>query len=159
MKQIPLTQGKFALVDDEDYDFVMSYGKWGIEKRKNTIYATRKILIDGRMKRVYMHSIVMKSNGAQVDHKFGDGLDNRKENLRICTHAQNQMNRGIPSNNKSGFKGVCWHKNMKKWVAYIKVNNKNINIGSFNDKIEAAKAYNVAAIKYHGESFTKLNQI
>jgi hypothetical protein len=126
MKEIQLTQGRVALVDNEDYDFVMSFGKWGIEKRKNTMYATRKILIDGRMKRVYMHSIIMQANGAQVDHKFGDGLDNRKANLRICTHAQNQMNRGVPSNNKSGFKGVCWHKNMKRWVAYIKVNNKNV---------------------------------
>lgn len=159
MKQIPLTQGKVAIVDDEDYDRLVAMGKWQIEKRKNTIYATKKILVNGVMKRVYMHSIVMQANGAQVDHKFGDGLDNRKENLRICTHAQNQMNRGVPSNNKSGFKGVCWHKNIKRWVAYIKVNNKNVNIGTFKDKIEAAKAYNAAAIFYHGESFAKLNQI
>lgn len=94
----------------------------------------------------------------QVDHKEGIGLDNQRKNIRQCVHQENVMNQGISSSNKSGFKGVCMEKGSKKWRAAIKKDGKRIHLGLFSDKIDAAKAYNDAAKKYHGE-FAHLNLI
>lgn len=94
-----------------------------------------------------------------IDHKNGNTLDNRRENLRICTYSENNRNRKqISSNNKSGYKGVSWDKQKNKWRTCLNINKKQKHIGFFNDIIEAAKAYNEAAIKYFGE-FAKLNKI
>ncbi len=92
----------------------------------------------------------------QVDHINGDGLDNRKENLRICDTSKNVINRSIGKINTSGYKGVNWRKKSKKWVARIGFNNKRIYLGDFNNKEDAARAYDTAALKYYGE-FAKLN--
>lgn len=94
----------------------------------------------------------------QVDHINGDGLDNRKSNLRICNGSQNRCNKGKPKNNTSGYKGVTWHTPNKKWVAQIAVNGKHSYIGSFKTKEEAAKAYNKKAKELHGE-FARLNNL
>lgn len=97
-----------------------------------------------------------------IDHINGDGLDNRKQNLRICTKSENACNRGIDRDNTSGYKGVCYISNktkrVKRWIAQIAINKKHICIGYFHTKEEAAIAYNEAATKYHGE-FAKLNII
>jgi len=85
-----------------------------------------------------------------VDHKNGNGLDNRKENLRLCNKSQNHMNSGKQTNNKSGYKGVSQHKNSDKWQAQISVDRRVISIGYFNTPEEAARAYDKAAKEKHG---------
>lgn len=92
------------------------------------------------------------------DHKDRNPLNNRKNNLRLASQSQNLMNRPMQSNNKSGFKGVHWSNRSKRWISKIKANCKEIYIGSFIEKIDAAIAYNKAALKYHGE-FAYINKI
>lgn len=160
MKKIPLTHGKFALVDDEDFERLNQY-KWcvnaqgyvirrvytGTGKNNNTGYIIR------------MHRDVMKAaKGVKVDHKKGNKLDNRKDKLRFCNNAENLQNRGKQSNNTSGFKGVSkMTKNSggyllkNPWVAKITVSGKQISLGMYPTAREAAKAYKTAALKYHGE--------
>jgi len=110
-------------------------------------------------KKIRLHRLITNAPyDMEVDHINGNKLDNRNYNLRICTKAENQRNRSKQSNNSSGYKGVSWHKGMNKWTANIGINGKREYIGSFSDKDEAARAYNQAAIKHHGE-FAKLNLI
>jgi len=87
----------------------------------------------------------------EVDHIDGNGLNNKKSNLRLCTNNQNLYNRAKCKNNTSGFKGVKWKKDSKKWVAAINVNNKRIYLGQYTSKIKAHEAYVAACKKYHGE--------
>lgn len=96
--------------------------------------------------------------GYEIDHKNGDKLNCLDDNLRICTYAQNQHNVQIRNSNTSGFKGVSWHKASKRWIAEIMNNRKKIYLGIFSIKEDAARAYNAAAIKYHGE-FAQLNSV
>jgi hypothetical protein len=108
-----------------------------------------------------MHRRILKlkpGDGKCTDHTNHDGRDNRKINLRICTNNENLRNRPKNCNNTSGFKGVSWHKRDKKWTAQIQVNFRLKFLGYFNDRVEAAKVYNRAAIKYFGE-FANLNKI
>jgi hypothetical protein len=94
----------------------------------------------------------------RVDHINGDGLDNRRANTRACTHAQNNMNKGIGKNNTSGYKGVIWNARLNKWVAQIGYKYRGYNLGLFVCKHDAAAAYNKAATEFFGE-FAKLNTI
>lgn len=153
MKFIELTQGQRAIVDDKTYDALSSF-KWYAAKRGYTFYAQR--VFGGRI--LHMHRLIMnpeKEN--EVDHINGNGLDNRRENLRVVARSQNQWNRGRQKNNKSGYKGVgCFPKG--SWTARIKAHGKTMYLGRFLDKKDAARAYNNAAIKYHGK-FAKLNII
>ena len=149
-----LSQGKFALVSPEDYEFIMKW-KWCF----NGKYAVR---IDGR-KTVWMHRVIaermgLKIDDKEVDHRNHNGIDNRRENLRSATHADNQHNRPLSKRNTSGFKGVSWNKHRKKWVAHIKFNRKKIHLGYFTNKRKAAREYNRAAIKYFGK-FAYLNPV
>lgn len=156
MRKIKLSQGKYAIVDDNDFEWLNQW-KWylGSNKRYATRCKSRKL---GK-KRVYLHRLIMDAKkGEEVDHINGDKIDNRRENLRICTTMQNKHNYKIPITNTSGYKGVGWHKRDKKWTARIRVNYKLIHLGYYVDKIEAALAYNKAAIKYHKE-FARLNKI
>ncbi len=159
MKRIPLTQGQFALVDDEDYDALMKY-KWHATwlKNTNTYCATRcKLKTDKRA--IAMHRQIMNDpDGLVVDHINHDTLDNQGHNLRVCSNGQNARNKKLYRNNKSGFKGVFWRKDKNKWLASISVNNKQLYLGIFHCKHAAARAYNDAAIKYHGK-FAYLNKI
>ena len=109
----------------------------------------------------YMPNIIMNFNSNRfkmIDHRDRNPLNNRRANLRVCNQSQNQMNKKIPKNNTSGYKGVCWVKNRKTWKACIRANGENLYLGSFKDKIDAAQAYNKAAIKHFGE-FACLNSI
>jgi hypothetical protein len=162
MKRIPLTQGKFALVDDQDYDFLMQW-KWYACYIHKTHYAKRSVRIGLKTIRIRMHREILKRMrlhiaGKKIDHRDRNGLNNRRSNLRIATNSQNQHNQGIRKNNKSGYKGVTWNKQHNKWQARICINWKEIWLGLFDDKKDAAKAYNEAALKYHGK-FAVLNKV
>lgn len=147
MKEIILKSGEKALVDDEDYELLNKF-KWQYQLG----YAVRNI-------KVYMHRDIIKTEeGLETDHINGNKLDNRKENLRKVTQSQNQANRKKGKNKSSIYKGVIWHKRRNHWLAQITINRKKIYLGSFNNEIDAAKAYNEAAIKYFGE-FARLNEV
>lgn len=152
MKQINLTKGKAALVDDKHFERVNAF-KWHYS---NSGYALRKIYKGTRNgKKLYenqaMHRLLVDiPDGMQIDHINGDKLDNRQANLRQCTNQQNGCNRGKTAKNTSGFKGVspCEY---GRWQAGIRVNGKRLHLGHFLKKEDAAEAYKAAAIKLHGE--------
>lgn len=144
-KLIPLTQGKFAIVDAEDYDWLMQW-KWCITTNKYAITH-----LNG--KQAYMHKLILKTE-KMVDHKNRNTFDNRKENLRLCTPAQNQQNRNIPKDNKTGYKGVLIDKSCTKTLTFrasITHKRKSLHLGSYRCAIEAAKAYDKKALELFGE--------
>ena len=156
MKKIPLTQGKFALVDDEDFERVSQF-KWHANRRiykKNntqyTFYASTIIYKNNKRLYLRMHQFIMGvQNGYEADHKDGNGLNNQKSNLRRATHSQNLANQK-KSRGKSKYKGV--HQCERgRWRACITYNNKNIKLGRFDTEIEAARAYNIKAEELFGE--------
>lgn len=154
MKKIPLPKGEFALVDDEDYEFLMQW-KWHFHSG----YAARWTSTKGKIKirAVFMHREVAKTPaGKMTDHINLEKLDNRKSNLRICTHSQNQLNRLAKKSNPSGYKGIYWNKRNEKWHAQASADGKQVHIGYFDDFVEAAKKYDEFSRKHHGE-FAKPN--
>jgi hypothetical protein len=161
MKEIPLTQGYAAIVDDGDFAALSQY-KWHafMDSRKDgsmrRVYA-RRATAKGRPA-VFMHRFILDStdSGIEVDHEDGDGLNCQRYNLRTATHADNQHNRKLQRNNTSGFKGVTWHKQSQKWHAKIRVSGAVTSLGLFSDKVRAAKAYDIAALHHFG-SFAKIN--
>jgi hypothetical protein len=159
VKQIPLTKGKEALVDDQDYTYLM---QWPWSAIKNGKYAVRyKRLCDKDCASViYMHDVVAARSGliGKVDHINRNSLDNQRANFRLATNSQNLANRGPQTNNTTGYKGVVWDRQRCRWIAQIKVRMKHIFLGRYDIKIEAAKAYNEAATKYFGE-FAYLNEV
>lgn len=161
MKHIELTKGEFALVDNEDYEYLNQF-RWGVQNNKKRKYAYRKIYDSSTKKShtIYMHRELnsLTDNKIHVDHIDGDGLNNQRSNLRLCSNAQNLMNAPMKSNNKSGIKGIYWDKDRQKWAAKIRVNRKNKYLGRFDNKRDAALAYNKAALEYFGE-FAYLNEI
>ena len=159
MKLIPLTQGKFAQVDDGDYEWLNQW-KWSCCKVLYTYYACRgKSCGNKKQKTVLMHRLINETpKNALTDHRDSNGLNNQKHNLRTCTRSQNGANSKITDGGTSKYKGVCWHKANKKWRAQIRANNRKIHLGLFEKEIDAATAWNVAAIKYHRD-FAYLNKI
>lgn len=158
MKNIPLTQGFFAVVDDEDFDDLMQY-RWQIHKMRSCYYAKRGVFENGKSRNITMQAHllgVLKTHDRafQIDHKNGNGLDNRRENIRICSYSQNQMNRKNTSGKTSKYKGVNFYRG--KYISRIKLNYKEIRIGSFRLEIDAAKAYDIKAKELFGE-FASLN--
>ena len=148
--EIILTRGKKTIIDDKDW-ILLSGRSWSCS---NGGYAVAKI----NNKICFMHRIIMGNPKLSVDHINGDKLDNRKENLRIVTHAENTKNRTKSVGTVSKFKGVDYQKRNKTWRARIKVNYRSIYLGSFLTENEAATAYNQAALTNFG-SFAKLNII
>ncbi len=154
MKVIPLSRGAVAVVDDEDFDELSKYS-WYLHPASTNLYAARN---EGN-RAIMMHDQIMNPpNGMEVDHIRGLTLDNRRSELRICTHAQNQRNMRLPRSNKSGYKGVHFSKAAQKWQAGLRVDGKTLYLGVFADIIDAARAYNDAATKHYGE-FARLNEI
>lgn len=163
MIQIPLTGkhgvGKFALVDNEDYDRVNQH-QWWLGKfvsSGGSIYYYPLICIGG--KHVYLHQFIMGVRG--VDHKNGDTLNNTRNNLRLASASQNSANRRKQQtkngkSTSSQYKGVNWDRRRDKWVVTITSNGKTVNLGGFDSEIEAAQSYNEAALHYFGE-FAKVN--
>ena len=161
MKKLKLSNCvEYALVDDEDYPRLLPY-TW----RKNAQgYAVRRIytrISKGvrHAKDVRMHRQIMgEPEGMEIDHSDNNGLNNQKSNLRVATHWQNLANRALQKNNTSGYRGVSWSKQAKKWWAQIYVDSKTMHLGLFDDVKDAARAYNEAAIERYGE-FARLNDI
>jgi hypothetical protein len=155
LKSLKLTQGYEATIDNEDYERVNQY-KWYYH---HTGYAVSTLpRINGKQKTLSLSRFIMNaSKGIQVDHINMNTLDNRKENLRLCNMSENQRNVPKRSFNRSGYKGVSFHKVSQKWRSRITINSKTIYLGIFETKEDAALAYNKAAIKYHGE-FARLNE-
>jgi len=152
MKKIKLSQGKFALVDNDDFIRVSQY-KWHYHYG----YAVRNIKIDGKRTKIQMHRWLCNAEkNIEVDHFDGNGINNQKINLRVCTRSQNMANISRHSDNKSGFKGVCFHKNCNKFRARITINKKIIHLGYFDNARSAAMAYNQAAKEKFGK-FSRLN--
>lgn len=155
MKHIPLTQGKVAIVDDADYEWLNQWKWCAVKKKSGIFYASRG---QGKATIAMHRQILNIPEGAQADHRNHDGLDNRKCNLRLCTPAENQWNQK-PRKGISKYKGVCLlrgktHKGKQykdKWRAYIKKNQKTRWLGCFQNEIDAAEAYDKAAKELFGE--------
>ena len=152
-RRIKLSWGKYAIVDAEDYDRLSKY-KWLALEKGRSLYA-KTFHLNG--KSLHMHRLIMNAPPhLVVDHINHDGLDNRKKNLRLCTHLENLRNARPSRGGSSEYKGVYWHKGSKKFVAQIAFKAKRIWLGYFKNEIEAAKAYDKAAKKFFGE-FAFLN--
>lgn len=157
MKEIQLTRGKVAFVDDEDFDNLSKFS-WHCKKcASDLFYAVRSINLHGKIKNISMHREVF-GLVRSIDHIDGNGLNNQKINLRECNHAQNMQNRRKLSVSSSPYKGVQWWKNQNRWASRIALNKKRIFLGYFINEIDAAKAYNKAATRLFGE-FANLNKI
>ena len=155
MKLIKLTRGKITEVCDADYEWLTSMGSWCCKKG----YAARTTRQNGIDRMVLMHRLIMDApEDVQVDHIDGNKLNNQRNNLRLCTGAENQRNRGVLSNSRSGIKGVSWYPPSRKWQAKIKVDGQQIHLGCFHNWADAAAAYDKAAVEYHGE-FAQLNNL
>lgn len=154
--EMKLLRGQICLIDEIDFE-TYSQQSWGIVDgyvargsfaEKTTYYLhleiARRIWTTEQMK------------GLLVDHKDQNKLNNQRSNLRLATHSENQANRGLHPKNRSGFKGVSWNKNARKWAASIQFQGKRIYLGLYLTKEQAAVAYNLAASKYFGE-FAQLN--
>lgn len=151
MKKIPLTKGLFAIVDDADYDELVKY-KWSADKGNVTYYAQRTVIGEKRNMRMHRQIMGVTDSRFDVDHKNGNGLDNRRENLRVCTRTLNNANAKTPKDNKSGYKGVCWDKERKKWAVKIS----RTHVGRFSNIEDAVKAYNSKAREMYGD-FARVN--
>ena len=138
--------------------------KWRLLTIENPYVLCNWIDENKNSHQLYLHQAIVYLSGQEVpdgyeiDHQDGDKLNCLEENLRICTQSQNQQNRVKQKPGVSNYKGIYWHSRDKKWYARIILNHKRINLGSFNDPKDAARAYNTAAIKYFNE-FANLNQI
>jgi hypothetical protein len=153
VREIPLTRGKFAIVDDEDYEEISKL-KWCCTDNG---YALRRSG-DGRNKREYLHKRLIGVNNSMVDHINGDRLDNRKCNLREVTVQQNNFNKSARKKSSSVFKGVYFCNTKRKWRASIRINKKSKALGYHDLEIDAARVYNKAATELFGE-YARLNNL
>ncbi len=161
MKEIQLTQGKYAMVDDEDYEKLRQY-KWGAIQKAGGLWYARRYVYCGvkKYKQIYMHrEITSIAEGILIDHKDRNGLNNQKDNLRLCTVKQNCWNSRSRENSFSKYKGVSfrleeWLK--KRWRAAIEIDGKSKYLGDYLTEEEAAIAYDYAAIR-HQREFVRLN--
>ena len=154
MKEIQLTRGKVAIVDDDIFE-ELSKHKWWCSGNG---YATRdSSLCLGERTTIRLHREVLQTpDGMETDHINGDRLDNRRENLRVCKRSENSKNQKKRADNISGYKGVSWSKPNRKWRATIMMDYKTVHLGYFDDKQVAARAYDEAACKLYGE-FARTN--
>lgn len=145
---IPLTQGKVAVIDFEDFEKVRAH-KWCAQKVRNSWYALSRA---DKGRQILLHRFLYPEAKEDVNHTDGDGLNNTRQNLTQCSHAQNMM--GFQSKRlgtSSKFRGVSWHAKNRKWRALIKISGTTISIGCYTVEEDAARAYDRAARKYFGE--------
>lgn len=164
MKEISLGNGFFTQVDDADYEWLAEFNWYLIENPEDGKRYVRTAIntqVHGEKRKTktpFMHRVIMKApKDKDVDHRDSDGLNNQRFNLRVCRPDQNAFNRKGKKNSKSGYKGVC-PVSGGRFRARITVHGKQITLGTFDTVIEAALAYNRAAVKYHGD-FAHLNLI
>jgi hypothetical protein len=159
MREIELTQGLFALVDDEDFDNVNQH-KWFVKNGKNTNYAATWIGPWRKRKILQMHHLIIGKpvSGMVTDHADRNGLNNQRYNIRNCTISQNSANRKPYGTSKYLGVSIVRRKSGNHWRAFTMINNKNKYLGIFKTQEEAALAYNKAALQYHGE-FANLNTL
>ncbi len=153
-REVPLTQGKVALVDVADFERVAAH-KWSAQFQDGQWRAVRVVA----ERKIHMSRFILDASvGQLVDHANGDALDNRRSNLRICTASQNNQNSRRRGDNTSGFKGVTHRASLPRrpWVAKVHVDGRQIFVGYFATAEEAARAYDRAAIAHYGE-FARLN--
>jgi hypothetical protein len=155
---IPLTQGQNAIVDVEDFDWLSRFNWYAwYSPYTKSFYAIRTTKYRGNVVRSRMHRIILNcSRREDGDHANHDTLDNRRQNLRKASRSQNISNSRMRHDSQSGFKGVCWDKAAQKWRAVIMKNWKQISLGYFSEREDAARAYDKAARKLHGD-FAYLN--
>lgn len=148
VKVIHLTQRKFTIIDPEDYSRIVSAGWWYAYYNRGKWYVKRN---GGETKgsSVHLHSFI--TGNPMTDHANGNGLDNRRSNLRECNKSLNGANRSAQINNKSGFKGVSYCEQRGNWLATIRVNGRGKYLGRYSDEISAALIYDHAAVKHFGD--------
>lgn len=149
--ELILPSGHVALVDHDDYPAIAGFA-WHVNRKKHTSYVEAQPYRDGRQTTVCIHRIIMGASGdEEVDHRDGDGLNNRRYNLRRCTSSQNQFNKRT-FNAHSKFKGVHPSQSKKNpWRVQLCANGKKVYLGGFPTEELAASAYNEASAKFHGE--------
>lgn len=167
MKKIPLTRGKVALVDDEDYERLNRH-KWqaiSIKQKRGTAWYARRMtsLKDGPRKAIYMHRDVLRApDGMPVDHRDFNGLNNQKKNIRVCSYSENGRRRRKSRGTRSRYKGVAYVKRSdipdRHWQASIRWQGTTHTLGLFAHEKDAALMYNVAAQLFFGE-FAYLNNV
>ena len=159
MKHIELSNGRIALVDDSDFEYLSKF-KWSYAERNGSEYATRSYFQNGVCKTVKMHRVIMGVDDPNVfiDHIDCNGLNNCRLNLRTCTRHENARNRRSNKNSTSKYLGVSWKASKKRWYAGIKANGRHVYLGMSKVESEAAIMYNNGAKKYFGE-FARLNAV
>jgi hypothetical protein len=151
-RKIPLTKGRYALVDPADYHTLKKY-KWSAIKKPNTYYAVRYL----RKNEISMHRHITNAPPhLVVDHIDHNGLNNTRANLRLCTRAQNSLNQKIRKGCSSKYKGVYWHKRDKKFYAQVSFKGESFHLGCFKEEKKAAIAYDKNAKILFGD-FAHLN--
>jgi hypothetical protein len=154
MKTIPLTKGLVAIVDDEDFEFLSRWSWHAFEGCSGNVYAARNSAPDanGRRKHIFMHRVIADTpEGAETDHRNGNGLDNRRSNLRHADRMRNMWNRAPNRSGSSRHKGVYWHAQHRKWCASIQAGKRRRHLGLFQSEEAAAAAYAHAAAETFGE--------
>lgn len=162
MKQIPLTKGQYAVVDDEDYAWLSAFNWHTLPTGagSNRPVAATGYIKDGTNTRRLMHRMILEHRGTQlegldVDHINGNTLDNRRHNLRACTHTQNMQNKRKMKATSSRYKGVSRRKS-GRWRAYIRIDGRLIHLGQWDSELEAARMYDAAARQRFGQ-YARLN--
>lgn len=149
--RVPLTRGYEAIIDAEDVPLIQGRSWCAVKGLSGIIYAKSSV---GRHGALYMHRVIAGSPISKItDHKDGNGLNNRRSNLRVCGYSQNAANKKARASSSSGLKGVCWDKNSGKWQATIRVNGRETYLGQYATKEEAHAVYVVAGNAAYGEFF------
>lgn len=150
--EIPITRGYSMIVDADDAPILQTH-RWQAKiGPSGLVYAIRNHRRGGVWQTLYAHRVIMKPDEGQfVDHINGNTLDNRRENLRICSRAANNHYARMRKDNKSGYKGVVWYEPTKRWKAQIGADGRRIGLGYFKDALDAARAYDEAASRLFGE--------
>jgi hypothetical protein len=156
MKKISLTKGLEAIVDEEDYKYLIKW-RWCADKKGYAVRSERRSET-GRnyRKMIYMHRVILPHSYLEIDHADGNVGNNQKSNLRIATHSENMRNRKLQKNNTSGYKGVWFNKKRMRFIASIKINGVSKTVGWAYTAEEAGRIYDLFAKKIYGK-FARTN--